>query len=448
MADLTPPQNLDAEQSLLGAMLLDKETMARVVDVVRPEDFYDERHGFVFGAMRELYDSHRPVDLVTVTEVLANQGNLERVGGASKLAALTTGTPSAAHAAQYAEIVANKATLRRLISAASMIGELAFKETANLDETLDRAEQALFNVSRKHLKTSFIPVKEVLSGAFERIDALYENRGQLRGIPTGFKDLDDLLAGLQGANLIIVAARPSMGKTSFALNVAANAAGHCHYSVGIFSLEMSKDELVERLLASEANIDSWKMQTGNLNEQDFPAISEAMGKLAEMPIYIDDIGFINVLEIRSKARRLKAEKGLDLLIIDHMQLMEGSMRRDESRVQEMSEISRSLKALAKELNIPIIAISQLSRAVEQRERKIPQLSDLRESGSIEQDADVVMFIYREEYYNPKTERKNVADILIAKHRNGPTGRVEIYFDASRMQFRDLERRREEAPVAA
>ncbi|AKM84626.1 MAG: Replicative DNA helicase [candidate division Kazan bacterium GW2011_GWA1_50_15] len=448
MADLTPPQNLDAEQSLLGAMLLDKETMARVVDVVRPEDFYDERHGFVFGAMRELYDSHRPVDLVTVTEVLANQGNLERVGGASKLAALTTGTPSAAHAAQYAEIVANKATLRRLISAASMIGELAFKETANLDETLDRAEQALFNVSRKHLKTSFIPVKEVLSGAFERIDALYENRGQLRGIPTGFKDLDDLLAGLQGANLIIVAARPSMGKTSFALNVAANAAGHGHYSVGIFSLEMSKDELVERLLASEANIDSWKMQTGNLNEQDFPAISEAMGKLAEMPIYIDDIGFINVLEIRSKARRLKAEKGLDLLIIDHMQLMEGSMRRDESRVQEMSEISRSLKALAKELNIPIIAISQLSRAVEQRERKIPQLSDLRESGSIEQDADVVMFIYREEYYNPKTERKNVADILIAKHRNGPTGRVEIYFDASRMQFRDLERRREEAPVAA
>ncbi|HCL47833.1 TPA: replicative DNA helicase [Patescibacteria group bacterium] len=361
---------------------------------------------------------------------------------------MTTGTPSAAHAAQYAEIVANKATLRRLISAASMIGELAFKETANLDETLDRAEQALFNVSRKHLKTSFIPVKEVLSGAFERIDALYENRGQLRGIPTGFKDLDDLLAGLQGANLIIVAARPSMGKTSFALNVAANAAGHGHYSVGIFSLEMSKDELVERLLASEANIDSWKMQTGNLNEQDFPAISEAMGKLAEMPIYIDDIGFINVLEIRSKARRLKAEKGLDLLIIDHMQLMEGSMRRDESRVQEMSEISRSLKALAKELNIPIIAISQLSRAVEQRERKIPQLSDLRESGSIEQDADVVMFIYREEYYNPKTERKNVADILIAKHRNGPTGRVEIYFDASRMQFRDLERRLEEAPVAA
>ena len=448
MADLTPPQNLDAEKSLLGAMLLDKDTLLRVIDVVRPEDFYDERHGLMFGAMRELYDEHKPIDLVTVTDILTNQGKIDIVGGASQLAALSTGTPSAAHAVQYAEIISNKATLRRLISAASNIGEMAFREGSSLDETLDRAEQALFNVSRKHLKTSFTPVREVLTGTFERIDALYENRGQLRGIPTGFKDLDSLLAGLQNSNLVIIAARPSMGKTSIALNIAANAAGQGHYSVGIFSLEMAKEELVERLLASEANIDSWKMRTGNLTEQDFPAISDAMGKLAEMPIYIDDVSFANVLEIRTKARRLKAEKGLDLLIIDHIQLMEGSERRMESRVQEMSEISRSLKALAKELAIPVIAISQLSRAVEQRDKKIPQLADLRESGSIEQDADVVMFVYREDYYNPNTERKHIADILVAKHRNGPTGKVELYFDANHMQFRDLERRREETPVTA
>lgn len=445
MAEMTPPQNLDAEKSLLGAMLLDKETVTNVADVLQPEDFYDERHGLIFAAIKELYDSHKPIDIVTVTEILTNKRKLEEVGGASKLAALTTGTPSAAHAVQYAEIIANKATLRRLISAASTIGELGLTKDEDLEGLLDKAEKTLFDVSRKHLRTPFVQVKDVLTETFERIDSLHENRGQLRGIPTGFKDIDNLLAGLQSGDLVIVAARPSIGKTSLVLNIALNAAMQEHYHVGVFSLEMSKEQVVDRFLAAQSGIDSWKLRTGNLAEDDFGLLSEAMGALSEIPLYIDDSAFMNVMEVRTKARRLKAEKGLDLLIVDHIQLMEGARMR-ESRVQEMSEISRSLKALAKELNIPVIAVSQLSRQVEQRPRKIPQLSDLRESGSIEQDADVVMFIYREEYYNPQTERRNIADIIVAKHRNGPVGRVELFFDAQRMLFRNLERKRGETPV--
>jgi replicative DNA helicase len=434
-----PPQNLDAEKSLLGAMLLDKDVIVRVADIVRPEDFYDERHGLVAEAVFELYQNHQPIDVVTVTDGLANHNKLDAVGGASKLAALTAGTISSAHAAQYAEIIANKATLRRLISASAIIGELAFAQELKLDDALDRAEQALFNVSRRHQKNNFIQVKDVLTETFERIDNLHENRGQLRGVPTGFSDVDNVLAGLQNSDLIIIAARPSMGKTSLALNMALNAARDGHYAVGLFSLEMSKEQLVDRLLSTQSGINSWKIRTGNLAPEDFERLSDAMGVLAETPIYIDDSGFINVMEIRTKARRLKTEKSLDLLIIDHLQLMEGGGASHESRVQEMSLISRSLKALAKELRIPIIAISQLSRQVEQRPKKIPQLSDLRESGSIEQDADVVLFVYREEYYEPQTERKNIADIFISKHRNGPTGRIQLYFDADRMTFRDLDR---------
>ena len=435
---MTPPQNLDAERSLLGAMLIDKDIIERVADIVRPEDFYDERHGLIAEAMFELYHNHQPVDVVTVTDNLSNRSKLDTVGGATKLAALTTGNLSAAHAAQYAEIVANKATLRRLVSASSTIGELAFAQELKLDDTLDRAEQALFNVSRRHQKNSFTQIKDVLGETFERIDNLHENRGQLRGVPTGFRDMDNVLAGLQGSDLIILAARPSMGKTSLALNMALHAAQAGHFAVGMFSLEMSKEQLVDRLLSTQSGIDSWKLRTGNLAPEDFELLSGAMGQLAEAPLYIDDSAFVNVMEIRTKARRLKSEKGLDLLIIDHLQLMEGATNR-ESRVQEMSEISRSLKALAKELNIPVIAISQLSREVEKRPGHIPQLADLRESGSIEQDADLVMFVYREEYYEPQTERKNIADIYIAKHRNGPTGRIQLYFDATRMTFRDLDR---------
>lgn len=446
MSDKMPPQNLDAEISVLGACLLDKDVVGKVADRLKPEDFYDEHHGLIYAAIAELYDNHRPIDVVTVTDVLGVKGQLEKIGGVSKVAALTGGTPSPAHAVQYAEIIANNATLRRLIAAASSIGELALKNNIKLDETLDKAEQMLFNVSRKHMGSNFVEVKDVLTEAFERIDSLHENRGSLRGIPTGFRDLDRLLSGLQKSDLVIVAARPSIGKTSFVLNMALNAALHQHYHVGIFSLEMSNDQLVDRLLSSQSGIDSWKLRTGNLAKDDFELLSEAMGELSQAQIHIDDAAFVNVMEIRTKARRLKSEKGLDLLVIDHIQLMEGTAGYQENRVQEMSLISRSLKALAKELEIPVIAVSQLSRQVEQRPRKIPQLSDLRESGSIEQDADVVMFLYRDDYYNPDTERKNIADVLIAKHRNGPVGRVELYFDAQRMTFRDLERERQEEPM--
>ncbi|MEZ4210456.1 MAG: replicative DNA helicase [Patescibacteria group bacterium] len=436
MKEIAPPQNIDAEKSLLAALLLDKDAIGKVVDIVRPEDFYDDRHGLVYGAMVGLYNSHKPIDVVTVTDVLDSEGNLDKAGGPSKVAALTTGTLSSAHAAQYAEIVANKATLRRLISAANTITELGFSTEVKLDEALDRAEQTLFNVSRKHLKNPFVEVKDVLSDAFERIDYLHENRGEIRGIPTGFVDLDKMLYGLQASDLVIVAARPSMGKTSLVLNMALNASKKGHYRVGVFSLEMSKEQLIDRLLSMESGIDSWKLRTGNLTPDDFNKLSDAMSVLADTPIYIDDSAFVNVMEVRTKARRLKAEKGLDLLILDHLQLMEGTGSK-ESRVQEMSEISRSLKALAKDLDIPVVALSQLSRAVEQRPGKIPQLADLRESGSIEQDADVVMFIYRDEYYNPETDRKNETDIIIAKHRNGPVGNVKIYFDGKTMQFKSL-----------
>lgn len=436
MTTLIPPQNLDAERSLLAGLLLDKDSVLKVIDVVRAGDFYDDRHSLIFEAIKHLYDVRQPIDLVTVKEVLSSRNKLEMVGGATMLANIVAGTASAAHVVQYAEIVANKATLRRLSSAANTINELAFRQEMNLDEALDKAEQTLFNVSRKYLKNSFTVVKDVLAETFERIDYLHENRGQLRGTPTGFRDLDDKLAGLQKADLVVIAARPSMGKTSLVLNMALNAARDGRFHVGIFSLEMSKEQLVDRLLATQSGIDAWKLRTGNLSEEDFTALSDAMGALANAPIYIDDAAFMNVMEIRTKSRRLQTERGLDLVIIDHLQLMEGSNK--ESRVQEMSEISRSLKALAKELNVPVIAVSQLSREVEKRPKKIPQLSDLRESGSIEQDADVVLFVYRDEYYNPNTEHKHIAEIMIAKHRNGPVGTVQLYFDGQRMTFRDLD----------
>ncbi len=436
MKDLVPPQNLDAERSLLAALLLDKDALLKVVDIVRAGDFYDDRHALIYDALKHLYDARQPIDLVTVKEVLSSRGKLDIVGGATMLASIVAGTASAAHVAQYAEIVANKATLRRLSSAANSINELAFRQEMNLDEALDKAEQTLFGVSRKYLKNSFTVVKDVLAETFERIDYLHENRGQLRGTPTGYRDLDNKLAGLQKADLIVIAARPSMGKTSLVLNMALNAARDGRFHVGIFSLEMSKEQLIDRFLATQSGIDAWKLRTGNLSEEDFTALSDAMGALANAPIYIDDAAFVNVMEIRSKSRRLQTEKGLDLIIIDHIQLMDGSNK--ESRVQEMSEISRSLKALAKELNVPVIAVSQLSREVEKRPKKIPQLSDLRESGSIEQDADVVLFVYRDEYYNPNTEHKHIAEIMIAKHRNGPVGTVQLYFDGQRMTFRDLD----------
>lgn len=439
-----PPQNLDAEKSVLGAILSDKDAIIKVIDAIVADDFYDGRHGIIFEAMLTLFDKRRPIDLITLSEILDSDKQLERVGGPGYLAEVAGTTPSAANLVHYAQIVRDKAILRRLIEASSKIGDLGHNEEQEVTDTLDQAEQALFAVSQKFLKDKFIPVKDILTEAFDRIDKIHRDKekGALRGVPSGFKDIDNLTAGFQKADLIVVAARPSMGKTSFALNVAEHVAIEEKIPVGIFSLEMSKEQLIDRLLASQAGVDSWKLRTGNLGDDDFPRIGYAMGVLSEAPLFIDDSPGANIMEIRAKARRLQMEHNLGLVIVDYLQLMEGRFRgSDSNRVQEISEISRSLKGLARELNVPVIAISQLSRAVEHRDDKRPQLSDLRESGSIEQDADLVMFLYREDYYNRDTDKKGITEILLKKHRNGPTGMCELYFQPEQMRFRDLEKKR-------
>jgi len=438
--NLVPPQNIEAEQSLLGSLLLDKDAIVKVADIIQPEDFYEERNGLIFNAMMSLYEKMRPIDVVTVTDILRDRKKLEDIGGASYLANLASSLPSSANVVRYAEIVSSKATLRNLIAAGSDISACGHQENQEIDILLDEAEKKLFSVAKKYLRGGFISVRDVLDEAFERIDKLHEQRGQTRGVPSGFKLIDNILSGFQKSDLIVVAARPSIGKTSLALNFALNAATE-GYSVGMFHLEMSKDQIVDRLISAQSGIDSWRLRTGNLREEDFARLSEAMGKLADMQIYIDDSPGSNIIEMRTKARRLQVDKKLDLLIVDYLQLME-ARKSSDNRVQEISEISRGLKGLARELNIPVIAVSQLSREVEKRPRKIPQLSDLRESGAIEQDADVVMLIYREDYYDKDTERQNVADIIIAKHRNGPIGRVELYFKSDTMTFRTLETERD------
>lgn len=440
-----PPQNLEAEQSVLGSLLIDKEAIVRVADVVRPTDFYKDAHQKVFEAMLELYEKREPIDVLSLTNVLQSGGQLEAIGGRSYLAALTTSVPSSSNVVTYARIVQHKATLRRLISAASEIMGLGYQETEDVEKLLDQAEQAVFGVSQKYLRHQFIPLKTVLTEAFDRIDELHRESGKLRGLSTGLSDLDNLLAGLQRGDLIILAARPSIGKTSLALDIARMVAIHEKRPVGIFSLEMSKEQLVDRLLCSEAQVDLWKMRTGKLSEdEDFSRIGHAMGVLSEAPLFVDDSAISTVLEMRTKARRLQSEHGLGLIIVDYLQLMEGSADA-ENRVLQIAEITRGLKGLAKELNIPVLAISQLSRATEMRNPPIPKLSDLRESGSIEQDADVVLFIYREEMHKPDTPRKHIADLIIAKHRNGPTGQVQIYFDEAKTSFRTLEKRLEAPP---
>jgi replicative DNA helicase len=436
-----PPHNLEAEKSLLGSILLDREALVKISDIVTPDDFYKESHGMIYDAMLRLFERRSPVDLITLTEELEKSKELNNAGGASYLATLANSVPTAAHVTEYANIISDKSTLRRLISASSTISELGFEEMMGISSVLDQAEQALFSVSQKYLKQKFVPIKSVLTQAFDRIDQLQNDKGKVRGVPTGFTELDNLLSGLQESDIVIVAARPSMGKTTLALNFALNASNKLKTPVGFFSLEMSREQLVDRLLSMQAGIDSWKLRTGNLSEDDFEKLGPAMGALSEMPFYIDDTPSLNIMEIRAKARRLQSEHGLGLLVVDYLQLISGSYySRESNRVQEISEISRSLKGLARELKVPIIAVSQLSRAVESRPDKTPQLSDLRESGSIEQDADVVMFIYREDYYNADSDKKNIAQILIKKHRNGPTGSVELYFEANKLSFRNLDKR--------
>lgn len=437
-----PPQNIEAEISILGALLINKNTILKIADILSPPDFYEEKHRMIFEAILNLYEHRQPVDLVTLTNKLQEKGFLEKVGGASYLATLANSVPTASHAVHYAEIVADKAILRRLIDTASEIVETVFKEGGEANDVLDKSEKLIFQIAHKQLKQDFASIGPLLSEAFDRLDELHKDKSKFRGIPTGFRDLDNFLAGLQPSDLIILAGRPSTGKTTLALNIARNIATKLNIPVGIFSLEQSREQIIDRFLCSEANIDSWKLRTGNLEDEDFPKIAQAMAVLSEAPLFVDDSAVLNSLEIRTKARRLQADHGLGLLIVDYLQLIQGHSRTSEGRVQEMSEISRSLKALAKELNVPIIALSQLSREVEKRPSKIPQLADLRESGSIEQDADVVMFIYREDYYNPDTERKNITDILIKKHRNGPTGQVEVYFHPEHMAFRNLDKKRD------
>ncbi len=437
-----PPQNLDAEMSLLGAVLIDEEVLADVTEYVSPRDFYDKRHADIFGAMLRLFERHKPVDLLTVTDELKKKSELEDVGGTAYLTELTNYVPTAAHAATYADMVAQKAVRRRLIKASGEISELGYDEEFNVQELLEKAEAELFSVSDQSLKQDLVSMETILTESFDRLEELHRNKGMLRGIKTGYRDLDNMTAGLQRSDLIILAARPAMGKTTLVTNLAYNVATINKQSVLFFSLEMSKEQLVDRMLADASGVDSWNIRTGNLSDEDFGKLSEAMGELAEAPIYIDDTPGLSVLEMRTKARRAAHDAPLGLVIVDYLQLMQASGRSDGNRVQEVSEISRGLKLLARELNVPVIALSQLSRTVESRSPQIPQLADLRESGSIEQDADIVMFIYREAYYNPDTERENVTDLIIAKHRNGPVGKVELYFHPERLRFMSLDRRHE------
>ncbi len=439
-----PPQSIEAEQSLLGSLLLDKDAIIKVADIITSEDFYKNTHQFIFQAMKELYEKREPIDILSLSNLLGEKSQLEIVGGRSYLTSLANAVPTASHVVNYAQIVQRKATLRRLLKTAGEIAELGYQETEEVDQLLDQAEQSLFGVSRNYLKKTFIPITDVLTETFDRIDELHRETGKLRGVPTGFADMDSVLAGLQKSDLIILAARPSVGKTTLALDIARNVATKGKQTVGIFSLEMSKEQLVDRLLCSEANVNLWKMRTGKLSDQgendDFTRINHAMGVLAEAKIFIDDSANANVMEIRTKARRLQAEHDLGLIVIDYLQLMEG--RGQENRVQEVSEISRNLKAIARELNVPVLALSQLSRGVESRDSHIPRLSDLRESGSIEQDADVVLFIYRESTYQKDLplDKASVTEIIIAKHRNGPTGRIQLFFDENAVTFKTLEKK--------
>lgn len=435
-----PPQNLDAETSLLGSILIDSDAIVKIADLIFPADFYDYKNGLIYEAIKQLYEKHSPIDVLTVADQLRANGNLETIGGAVVLTDLTNYVPTASHIEQYAQLVNQKSLRRRLIKASQDITALSYDETKSLPELIENAEAKLYEVSDKHLKQDIVSLETILGESFDRLDELHKDKGKIRGIPTGFKDLDGILAGLQRSDLFILAARPSMGKTALALNLAHNIATKAGEAVLLFSLEMSKEQLVDRMLAMESGVDAWALRTGNLTDQDFELIGQAMGTLSEAQIYIDDTPGITVSDLRTKARREMHQHPLGLIIVDYLQLMSGGSRYngDGNRVQEISEISRGLKGIARELNVPLIALSQLSRSVESRNPQIPQLSDLRESGSIEQDADVVAFIYREDYYNKESERPNITDILIKKHRNGPTGGVELFFEKEKQRFRSLD----------
>jgi replicative DNA helicase len=438
LPDKLPPQNVEAEQSLLGCLMLDKESIVKVVDFIKSEDFYKGAHQDIYQAMYELYEKSEPIDILSVSARLKEKGRLDDIGGSAYLTTLINSVPTATHISNYGKIVRQKKILRDLISASEEIGLSAFDEAEDVDILIDKAEKTVFNIGQRALTQSFTPIKDILPETFERLDLLSKHSGGLRGVPTGFKDLDNTLSGLQKSDLVILAARPGMGKTALALNIAKNVAVYSQKSVGLFSLEMGKDQLVDRMISAVGNINSWNLRTGHLKDDDFSRIQHAMGILSEAPIFIDDAGSVNILQMRAMARRLQANKGLDLLVIDYLQLMQ-PMNKYASPVQQVSENTRALKILAKELNVPVLVLSQLSRAVEQIVPQIPKLSDLRESGSIEQDADIVLFIYREDMYNENSLKPGRALIKIDKHRNGPTGSVELFFDKEKSSFRDMDK---------
>lgn len=439
MLDRIPPQNVEAEQSVLGAMLIEREAISKAAEFLRPQDFYREAHRLIYGAILQLYNRSEAVDLITLTEQLRREDQLEAVGGISYVTSLANSIPTAANVVYHAKIVEEKALLRGLINTATHIAGLGYEANEDVINILDQAERMILEVANRKVTGDFAPIKTVILEAFNKIEQLYNSKGGITGLSTGFIDFDRLTAGLQPSDLILVAARPSMGKTAFVLNIAQHVALKEKKSVAFFSLEMSKEQLVQRMLCAEAKIDSQRLRIGQLRDEDWKELMKAIDRLSAAPIFIDDTAGITVTEMRSKARRLKVEHDLKLVVIDYLQLMQGSggSSRSENRQQEISEISRSLKSLARELGVPVIALSQLSRGVESRTSKKPMLSDLRESGSLEQDADIVAFLYREDYYNPETEDKNVAEVIISKHRNGPVDTVRLGFLKQFTKFTNL-----------
>lgn len=428
-----PPQDLDAERSLLGALLVDPDSLVKVADIIHPDSFYDPAHQTIYAAIESLYEKRQPVDVITLADQLKKMKKLDEAGGTAALARLSNILSTAANVTEYARVVSNLSVKRKIISISSELTEQAFDASLESNDVLDSAEQKVFAISQNFGSKSFTSIKETLVSSFERLDELQRSGGELRGVPTGFADLDRMLAGMQKSNLIILAARPGMGKTAFALNIAHHAAVAAKLRVGVFSLEMSQEELVDRLLVSQADIDAWRLKTGRLDNQDYMKISDAMGVLADAQIFIDDTPGLSIFEMRTRARRLMTEHQIDFLVVDYLQLASG--RTKDNRVQEVAEISGGLKNIARELRIPVLALSQLSRAIESRGERIPQLSDLRESGSIEQDADVVMFLYRKD-----EDIREAVNLKIAKHRNGSVGDIDLYFKGDRIKFYGMEKR--------
>ena len=435
-----PPHDVEAEQAVLGSMLTDKDAVISAIEVLKEDDFYRTDNKSIYEAIMNLYNRAEPIDIITVKAELESLGKFEQVGGLEYLASLPDKVPTTANAMKYIKIVEEKSTLRNLIKTANEIIELGYDPTEDVSDIMEGAEKKIFNIMQNNDKKSYSPIKDILVDSFTQLEELYNRKQHITGVPSGFTELDYKTAGFHGSDLVLIAARPAMGKSAFALNIATNAAVRGNVPVVIFSLEMSKEQMVNRILCSEAMVDSNKVRTGKLEEDDWTKLAGSIGPLSDAEIYIDDTPGISVMEIRAKCRKLKLEKNIGMVVIDYLQLVQGSNRRNGSREQEISEISRSLKILAKELNVPVIALSQLSRAVEQRPDHRPMLSDLRESGAIEQDADIVMFLYRDDYYNPDSEKKDIAEVIIAKHRGGSLGTVDLLWLGSYTKFVNLEKR--------